>query len=102
NLLIGGGNHGNSITAAAGDNYVVGDDGFITLAAGLVTQVSSSNPTVVGNNAITVGDGTNAIIGGGGNNTITAGNGSNFISADDGVVTFVGGVVTQVSSGNST
>ena len=61
-------------------NVVVGNDGSAQFAAGVLTEINSTDPTDFGidgnpatGNAITSGDGDNVVIGGSGSNTITLG-----------------------------
>lgn len=85
---IFGGFGNNTITAGDGTNYILGSNGSITLANGIVTEMTSVDPSIGGNETITAGNGANYIIGGFGSNTITAGNGGNVLIGHSGTVIF--------------
>ena len=98
NIVIGGGK-GDVITTGSGNDYIVGDNGFATVVAGVVTQLSSADPTVTGDDLINAGQGNNTVIGGSGNDTLNTGNGNDVIIGDGGFVTWsTAGVLQQASS----
>ena len=84
---------------SAGNDVVLGDDGFVTWTpAGVVTAFASTQPGQGGADVIIVGDGANIVVGGAGGDTIAAGSGDDVLVGDNGAVTYTGGIVTQFKS----
>ena len=97
-IILGG--FGNDTINAGGDgaDFLVGDNGKVTLSGGKPTTVVTSDPTFGGNDAITGGDGNTVILGGVGGDTIKAGNGNDTVVGDDGQVTMALGLVATVTT----
>ncbi|MBL8812160.1 MAG: hypothetical protein JNM43_18495, partial [Planctomycetaceae bacterium] len=71
--VIVGGSAGDRITAAGGNNIVLGDHGTATLdAAGVLRTISTTSPSIGGNDVITSGTGNDVVFGGVGADDITA------------------------------
>ncbi|MCK9202557.1 MAG: calcium-binding protein, partial [Gallionella sp.] len=82
---------------SAGQDIVIGDNGFVNWDTGaLLTQFGSIDPQLGGNDLIDVSDGQNIVIGGFGDDTITTGIGADIVLGDDGQVDYV------TTDGNST
>jgi hypothetical protein len=76
--------------ASAGEDIVIGDNGFVSWdASGQLTQFGSTEPLLGGNDTINVGDGGNIVIGGFGADAITTGTGADIVLGDDGQVDYV-------------
>jgi Ca2+-binding RTX toxin-like protein len=98
NYVIGGGGS-DSIVTGAGVDTIIGDNGFVIVTAGVRTQMTSTDFSVAGDDAINAGEGDNAVIGSGGNDVITTGAGNDIIIGDQGSVTWsAAGVLEQVAS----
>ena len=99
NDIVIGGAGNDTINAGSGVDTVIGDNGAVTYsAAGVLLQIATMAPVFGGNDAITTGGGDDYILGGVGNDTISAIVGESVIFGDDGVITFVGGLLTKVQS----
>jgi Ca2+-binding RTX toxin-like protein len=89
NVIIGGAG-ADAITAGNGGNTVIGDNGNVSfLSPGVVGVVETSDPSYGGNDVITTGTGNDRILGGVGSDTIHDSGGGNVIFGDDGILTFV-------------
>ncbi|MGB4272827.1 MAG: calcium-binding protein, partial [Propionicimonas sp.] len=87
---IFGGTGDDVIDAGHGRNLIVGDNGMLTLAPGMI-KLESSDPLFYGNDRITAGDGGDVIIAGTGDDVVFAGNGDNFVAGDNGrFIEFIG------------
>ncbi len=94
NIIFGGAN-GNmtqdTITASNGDNIVFADFGVIDYSVdgnlADIDLIDSIDPTVGGDDKVTLGNGTNIIIGGAGVDTLIAGDGRNIVLGDNGTLT---------------
>ena len=87
--LIAGGQDGDVIDAGDGDNTVLGDQGVITLAAGVIRAVSEDRSNG-GADRITTGSGRDVIIGGLAGDTIGSGAGDDAILGDLGQISEAG------------
>ena len=69
---------------------MLGDDGQAQYnpTSGLLTKITTTDPTAGGNDTINVGGSGNAIIGGYGDDTINVGGSGSTILGDNGVATF--------------
>ena len=99
NDFIIGGLGTDSLTAGEGDNVVLGDHGevFYT-AAGRYDLARSLEATYGANDSITTGGGNDLIIGGAATDTIAAGNGDNLVIGDHGTLDFVEGDLRSATS----
>jgi Ca2+-binding RTX toxin-like protein len=97
NILIGG-LWADTLSAPAGINVMLGDNGRVTLTNGLVTRVETTDPRLGGDDLITGGGGDNILIGGYGADIITGGSGNDVLAGDSAVVTIdASGAKTVVS-----
>jgi Ca2+-binding RTX toxin-like protein len=84
NVVIGGAG-ADSITAGAGENTVLGDEGQAGFFAdGSVRLIESTNLGVGGIDTIELQDGTNSVIAGAAADNLTLGGGRNFVLGDEG------------------
>ncbi|MGE4044330.1 MAG: hypothetical protein AB7F35_05720 [Acetobacteraceae bacterium] len=97
---IFGGFGDDTINAGPGDNAVVGDNGSLSVtAAGLWNKISTTDPRVGGNDAITTGNGADLIFGGTGADTAFAGDGNDIAFGDNGYAIYASdGVVVFATS----
>ncbi len=93
-ILVMGGTGVNTIKGGSGDSVLLGANGTATFANGQILSVTSTSPTVGGNDAITAGSGTTLIIGGPGNNTLTGSTGSDVILGANGSIATTGGAAS--------
>src|SRR5258706_8358155 len=95
-----GGYAGDVIDAGQGDNIVVGDSGSLTYAAGgVLTILTTTDPTPGGDDRITNRAGNDRILGGVGNDTINGGDGNNIVIGDNGKLNYTAaGVPTLVTT----
>ncbi|MGH2998422.1 MAG: beta strand repeat-containing protein, partial [Gaiellaceae bacterium] len=101
NVILGGA-LGDTITAGDGGNIVLGDDGVVTLSAGalwqiLSTQTGADGSLYGGDDAITTGSGADTIVGGVGNDTIVAGDGDNVVVGDSAELDYLQNLGTLVT-----
>lgn len=88
NILGGGGN--DSLAGNAGNDRILGDNGTVNYnASGLVTQITTSEPDVGGNDTVTGDDGDDLILGGAGNDSVMGGVGHDRILGDNGSINYV-------------
>ena len=103
NDIVIGGAGSDTITAGSGVDMVIGDNGAVTYTpAGVLLQITTSDPLFGGNDTITTGGGDDYILGGVGNDTISAIVGESVIFGDDGTLSFTGGLLKQVVSTDTT
>jgi Ca2+-binding RTX toxin-like protein len=86
NILIGGVGV-DLIAAPAGTNVMLGDNGRVTLANGVVTRVETTDPRLGADDVLTGGGGNNILIGGYGADIITGGAGNDVLVGDSAIVT---------------
>ena len=91
NTLVMGGTGANVITGGVGDDVLLGANGTATFANGLITSVTSADPTEGGNDTITAGTGYNLIIGGPGKNTLAGSTGPDVILGANGSIVATSG-----------
>ena len=75
-----------TINTGAGRNTVLGDYGTIRFANNRPTVVTSTQPTIGGNDSIILGGSVDVAIGGFGSDTFTDAGGQNAIVGDEGIV----------------
>ena len=96
NATVFGGAGNDSIGTGIGSSIVLGQDGSVSYASGVLTAIASTDvvtsgstsTTYSGNKTISVGAGNNIVIAGIGANTITAGNGANIVIGHEGTVSY--------------
>ena len=84
-----GGAGDDAIATGSGDDVILGDNGVASFAAGILTHLETTDPTIGGNDTILAGDGDNVVLGGIGGDVITTGAGADAILGDNGVADFV-------------
>ncbi|MES2918152.1 MAG: calcium-binding protein, partial [Pseudomonadota bacterium] len=100
-LLGGLGN--DQLSAGDGVDVILGDLGHITLdAAGLLLEIESLPTLQGGDDVIASGNGRGWIIGGVGGDIITTGSAADGVFGDNGVMTFIGGILQVASSTDTT
>ena len=99
NIIIGGFGK-DDITGGADRDVVIGDNGNATFTtAGILTYITTSDPSIGGDDAIKVGDGDNIIIGGFGKDDITGGANRDVVIGDNGNATFAdAGILTYITT----
>ncbi|EHP92392.1 Hemolysin-type calcium-binding region [Methylorubrum extorquens DSM 13060] len=98
NLALGGAD-ADTITTGKGADVILGDFGSISYdAAGLLTQVLSTDTGLGGDDTIEAGAGDNLVLGGFGADTITTEIGADVILGDSGEVLYAGGRLVQARS----
>ncbi|MCJ2032149.1 hypothetical protein MKK50_22555, partial [Methylobacterium sp. J-043] len=98
NLVIGGAD-ADTITTGKGADLILGDFGSVSYdAAGLLTQILSTDTGLGGNDTITAGDGSDTLLGGFGSDTITAGDGAKTVLGDSGQLDLTAGVPTLIQT----
>ncbi len=102
NDIILGGNGANTITANGGNDVILGHNGQVLIANGQFTSITTSDPTVGGNDNITGGPGFDMILGGAGNNSITGGAGNAVILGGNGSITFTNGQPSFITTTDPT
>ena len=102
NFVIGGA--GNDRIFGGGKNYILGDNGKLNFSGGVITDFSSSDPSVGGDDFISnVGTSKPLIaIAGGGNDTVQGGSGDDVVMGDGGKITFTAGLVSGVDTSSET
>ena len=102
NNIVIGGVGADTIDVGGTNNTVMGDDGQATYngATGKLTSISTTDPTVGGNDFINVTGGGNAILGGFGADQINVGGPNNTILGDNGSATFdpANGLITFITT----
>ena len=109
--VILGGSGNDTITGGTGNSTILGDNGTLTYASSgsgaRGSTLTSTSPTLGGNDVIAVVGGTNVIVGGTGNDTINGGSGTDLILGDHARVTTSAGqaptfatTFTDAASGN--
>jgi len=102
NLALGGvGMDG--VTAGAGDDVVVGDNGVVNFTSlGVITDATSTDLGQGVGESLDAGAGNNVVLGGAGGDTITTVGGVDVVIGDNGQATWTGGVLTQFKSTDTT
>jgi hypothetical protein len=110
NNIAFGGTGADTITATTGNQIVVGDDGSVTYSApGVLQSVQAQDVAIVvdgapvtygGNDRIALGAGNDSVMGGLGADVITATDGNDLVLGDDGILTWVNGVITSAATQN--
>ncbi|MER2250684.1 hypothetical protein ABS772_12255, partial [Methylorubrum podarium] len=98
NLALGG-TEADAITAGTGADVILGDFGSVTYdAAGLLTQILSTDTGLGGDDTVMAGDGDNLVLGGFGADTIDTGAGADIVLGDSGGALFTLGVIASVTT----
>ena len=97
NVFLGGA-AGDFITSLEGNDILVGDNGNATFTdAGVVTYLTTSDPTIGGDDVIDAGAGRNIVFGGIGSDRITTLGGDDAILGDNGHASFTKvGILTEI------
>lgn len=97
-ILLGGG-AGDSLTAASGDNILLGDFGSIdgTNIRDDVTLIASFNNAMGGDDTLVTGRGNDRLIGGEGNDELNAGLGVDFLFGDNASLDYTTGLFTGLA-----
>ncbi|BAU91131.1 GLUG domain-containing protein [Methylorubrum populi] len=97
NNVIIGGFGADTITVGAGNHVILGDNGEAIFAGGVLSSLRSLDGAIGGDDTITAADGDTTIIGGAGKDGITVGAGTHVILGDTGEARFAAG--TRVIGG---
>ena len=101
--VVLGGSGADRIAIGNGHSVVLGDNGTANFdALGRVARVATTVPTIGGNDQIVIGDGGSVAIGGVGDDQITSGSGDDVVLGDNGLATFVAGVLSHLESTDPT
>jgi len=95
-ILAGSGN--DNVTAGNGHNLVIGDNGTVTYTNGVVSEVTATDVTQGGDDAITTTTGADIVVGGSGSDAITAGDGNNIILGDNGTITWAATALSLIDT----
>ena len=95
NVVIGGAGS-DTITALAGNDVILGDNGYALFEGGVRVEFASTDPDDGARDIIKGGDGDNVVIGGVGSDDITTGAGADIVLGDMGVVAFENGLVHAI------
>jgi Ca2+-binding RTX toxin-like protein len=105
NNIVFGGVGGDSINAGSGDDVIFGDYGKVTRSSNLFVSITSTDPSIGGDDTILGGLGRDWIIGGPGSDRIwgdgltsTPGDGADVIFGDNGRILFAAGVITLIET----
>ncbi len=103
-ILGGAGN--DSITGDAGNDIILGDNGLLNFVvdsdATTLDLVTTTDPTLGGQDTIQGGDGNDLILGGADNDTIQGGLGNDTLLGDNGQITYSTGRIRLIETLNST
>ena len=102
NSIILGGLGNKTITAGSGNDIVIGKEGSLSYANGVLANVTTTNPSFTGTGMITLGAGNSILLGGSGSNTLKVAAGNDIIIGNDGSVSYVGGVLSAITSSDPT
>ncbi|MFN0077230.1 MAG: DUF4347 domain-containing protein, partial [Prosthecobacter sp.] len=99
NVIIGGFG-ADQVNGGAGDDVILGDNGHAVFnATGILTYITTIEPTVGGNDIIMVGDGNNTVLSGFGADEITGGVDGDVVIGDHGNATFTdAGILTFITT----
>jgi Ca2+-binding RTX toxin-like protein len=99
NVIIGGFG-ADQVNGGAGDDVILGDNGHAVFnTTGILTYITTIEPTVGGNDIIKVGDGSNTVLSGLGADEITGGLNGDVVIGDNGNATFTNaGVLTYITT----
>jgi Ca2+-binding RTX toxin-like protein len=84
--VVIGGIGADTISAVGGDDFLIGDNGDVTFASGVVDGITSLFIAGSGNDSLTGGTGRDVLIGGGGADTLTTGDGENIAIGDHAIL----------------
>ena len=94
NVVLGG-SGSDQINLGSGRNLIIGDNGYVTYSAGVVTVLATTSPDSGGDDTIVGGGGDNVVLGGFGADHITLTDGKDLVIGDNGEVDFPLGVMTK-------
>jgi Ca2+-binding RTX toxin-like protein len=99
NVILGGFG-ADTVTSGAGDDIVIGDNGNVTFTAGVASLVETTDTTTAtgGDDDLDAGNGDNMVLGGIGADTLYSGSGHDVLAGDNARITLAAGVVTDVIS----
>ena len=88
------------VTGGAGDDVILGDNGHAVFnATGILTYITTIDPTTGGNDIINVGDGSNTVLSGFGADQVTGGINGDVVIGDNGNATFTDvGILTYITT----
>lgn len=97
-VILGG--FGNDvIDSGAGKNIVLGDSGYVSLAAGgVLLEIKTTGGSFGGNDKITTGIDADVVAGGVGDDTVNAGEGANIVFGDGTWLTYLGGQLLTIQT----
>ncbi len=96
-----GGAGADVISTGSGNDLVVGDNGAIDWAAGLL-RARTTDPQFGAGDIIDIGDGGDGVLGGAGGDIITDADGNKIVIGDNGQIMWVDGVLTLVMTSDPT
>ncbi len=101
--VVVGGAGVNTINIGGAGNTIVGHDGKVTFTTtGVISTITSLDPSYGTADKINVGGGSNTIVGGSGSDTITLGGGGNVVVGKDGNASFIAGVLAYITTSDQT
>ena len=96
-MIAGYGN--DQVTTGSGNDVLIGDNAVATFdALGRLASVQSIYPQIGGDDMLVSGEGSGLLIGGSGADTLLGGTGWDVLVGDGGRATYVGGVLSSISS----
>jgi Ca2+-binding RTX toxin-like protein len=102
NTIVMGGMGADTITTATGTDVILGDNGTVTYAGVVrslkLSQITSTLPSLGGNDTITTRDGDKHVIAGYGSDNVSTGNGNDIVLGDNGIIEYEAGIPGLVYS----
>ncbi|MDD5049799.1 MAG: hypothetical protein PHH09_12815 [Methanoregulaceae archaeon] len=98
NDMVIGGYGDDIIEGGDGNDILLGDDGVILRSLGLPAQVSSTSPSIGGDDVIVGGNGDDVLIGGSLSDTLLGGAGFDILFGDDGIVLYSKGWIISAET----
>jgi Ca2+-binding RTX toxin-like protein len=96
--IILGGAYGDDIWGNAGDDYLLGDNGKVTMPGEVVELIETTDPAIGGSDTIEGNDGDDVILGGAFGDDIWGNDGNDIILGDNGKITMPGEVIDLVET----